>query len=128
MERHVMQSISNQTLFVIVGITFGLCSVLYYGMNRAAITQDVRRHGTKGVVAFAVLTGLVSLVASVLVYQKAIGMASISNVHVVTALAFAAPLVTTLISFFFFKQRLGAASVIGVCLIVAGGLLLTMAG
>lgn len=122
MERYVLESMSNVSLFIVFGLVYFIVAIIIYVFNYTKIHHEL----TMSNVPFAILTALVSSTISILIYQKALSMCSVKNVHIVTALAFTAPLFTMIVTWLYFKERMSIKSVAGVCLIISGGVLLVM--
>lgn len=121
MERHVLQFIDTKTLYIIMGFTLACASLVISVIYRKPIMRDFKQ--STSYIYFAILTGLIAIVISGFIFQKALSLSTTKNVHCVTAIAFAAPVVTMLVSILYFKEKLTIKSMVGVVLVSLGVLL-----
>lgn len=125
LENVVLQSIDYITLFFIFGIVNGISALVLLCFKRDVIMKDIKNCPSR-LFILAIITSLLAIVISNLVYLKAVSFADQTNIHIVAALAFSAPLFTALVAILYFKKIPSVLSILGVVLIVTGAIILTM--
>ena len=112
--------IHTYTLLLISSSVFFGCALLCCIIHNEVVTHDVKQlFDNKHALLILILSSLLSVFIANLLYFNVLQRSN-TKTYMVVALVFTAPLFTMLISYMFLQEEITYYALVGVCLIVAG--------